>query len=172
MIPCVDTAARWPGRRIQGFPTIKAWVNGKPAGEYSGDRSAFAIKDWALRLLPDRVATVNKQSQACASMSSGRLQRPISLAATAALGGACPQHLRAVIACRFLEVSVLGLQECMITGRHRRFCRHIMDLPPLFPRDYVIWAAGRERELECQRDAMLCKLRLMQTGRNRNEQWQ
>ncbi len=50
-------------RRIQGFPTIKAWVNGKAAGEYGGDRSASAIKDWALRLLPDRVATVNKQSQ-------------------------------------------------------------------------------------------------------------
>ena len=50
--------------RVQGFPTIKAWVNGKAAGEYSGDRSASAIKDWALGLLPNRVATVNKQTQA------------------------------------------------------------------------------------------------------------
>ena len=50
--------------RIQGFPTIKAWVNGKAAGEYGGDRSASAIKDWALGLLPNRVATVNKQAQA------------------------------------------------------------------------------------------------------------
>ena len=49
--------------RIEGFPTIKAWVNGKAAGEYSGERSASAIKDWALALLPNRVATVNKQSQ-------------------------------------------------------------------------------------------------------------
>ena len=51
-------------RRIQGFPTIKAWVNGKAAGDYSGERSASAIKDWALRLLPNRVVTVTKQSQA------------------------------------------------------------------------------------------------------------
>ena len=44
-------------------------MNGKAAGEYGGDRSASAIKDWALRLLPDRVATVNKQSQARAAVA-------------------------------------------------------------------------------------------------------
>ena len=45
-------------------------MNGKAAGEYSGDRSASAIKDWALRLLPDRVATVTKPSQARARNDS------------------------------------------------------------------------------------------------------
>ena len=49
--------------RVQGYPTIKAWVNGKAKGAYNGDRSAGAIKNWALGLLPNHVATVNKQQQ-------------------------------------------------------------------------------------------------------------
>ncbi len=49
-------------------------MNGKAAGEYGGDRSASAIKDWALALLPNRVATVNKQSQARFA-ANGQLQR-------------------------------------------------------------------------------------------------
>jgi len=38
-------------------------VNGKAKGSYAGERSAASIKDWALGLLPNHVATVNKQAQ-------------------------------------------------------------------------------------------------------------
>lgn len=40
-----------------------AFVNGKAAGEYSGERSAGAIKNWALGLVPNHVTTLNKQQQ-------------------------------------------------------------------------------------------------------------
>ena len=52
-----------PPSRVQGYPTIMAFVNGKAAGEYSGERSAGAIKDWALGLVPNHVTTLNKQQQ-------------------------------------------------------------------------------------------------------------
>lgn len=39
--------------RVQGFPTIKAWVGGKLV-EYQGDRSAGNLKNWALSLLPNK----------------------------------------------------------------------------------------------------------------------
>lgn len=48
---------------VQGYPTIMAFVNGKAAGEYSGERSAGAIKTWALGLVPNHVTTLNKQQQ-------------------------------------------------------------------------------------------------------------
>ncbi|KAK9821669.1 hypothetical protein WJX74_006601 [Apatococcus lobatus] len=47
---------------ISGYPTIKAWVNGRSM-EYNGDRSAKSLKDWAVGLIPNKVATVNKQPQ-------------------------------------------------------------------------------------------------------------
>lgn len=39
---------------MQGYPTIKSFANGRWQ-DYQGDRSAGAIKDAALRLLPDKV---------------------------------------------------------------------------------------------------------------------
>ncbi len=44
-------------RRVQGFPTIKAYVNGRMI-DYSGDRSAGHLKDWAISLIPQKVRTV------------------------------------------------------------------------------------------------------------------
>ena len=41
-------------RRVQGFPTIKAFVNGRML-DYSGDRSAGHLKDWAISLIPQKV---------------------------------------------------------------------------------------------------------------------
>ena len=49
--------------RVQGFPEIRAYVNGVPRGKYDGDRAAAHIKEWALGLLPNHVATVNRQKQ-------------------------------------------------------------------------------------------------------------
>ena len=40
--------------RIQGFPTIKAYVNGRMI-DYNGDRSAGHLKDWAISLIPQKV---------------------------------------------------------------------------------------------------------------------
>ena len=39
---------------MQGYPTIKSFANGRWQ-DYQGERSAGAIKDHALRLLPDKV---------------------------------------------------------------------------------------------------------------------
>ena len=41
--------------RIQGFPTIKAYVNGRMI-DYNGDRSAGNLKDWAISLIPQKVS--------------------------------------------------------------------------------------------------------------------
>ena len=41
--------------RIQGFPTIKAYVNGRMI-DYNGDRSAGHLKDWAISLIPQKVS--------------------------------------------------------------------------------------------------------------------
>lgn len=38
-------------------------MNGVLRGTYNGDRSAASIKEWALGLLPNHVATVNRQKQ-------------------------------------------------------------------------------------------------------------
>ena len=40
--------------RVQGFPTIKAFVNGRMV-DYNGDRSAGGLKDWAISLIPSKV---------------------------------------------------------------------------------------------------------------------
>ena len=40
--------------RVQGFPTIKAFVNGRMI-DYNGDRSAGHLKDWAISLIPQKV---------------------------------------------------------------------------------------------------------------------
>ena len=50
-------------RRVQGYPTVKGFVNGKPAGDYNGERTAGAIKDWALSLVPNHITTLNRQPQ-------------------------------------------------------------------------------------------------------------
>jgi len=42
---------------------VKAFVNGKPAGEYGGVRTAAAIKDWAVGLVPNHITTLNRQQQ-------------------------------------------------------------------------------------------------------------
>lgn len=49
--------------RVKGYPTVKAIVNGKPGGEYGGERTAGAIKDWALGLVPNHITTLNRQLQ-------------------------------------------------------------------------------------------------------------
>ena len=48
--------------RVQGYPTIKSVVNGK-LHDYQGDRSASALKNWGLSLIPNKVVTVNKPAQ-------------------------------------------------------------------------------------------------------------
>lgn len=50
------------GDRVQGYPTIKSVVGGK-IDDYRGDRSAAALKQWGLSLIPNKVTTVNKQPQ-------------------------------------------------------------------------------------------------------------
>ena len=40
--------------RVQGFPTIKAFINGRII-DYNGDRSAGHLKDWAISLIPQKV---------------------------------------------------------------------------------------------------------------------
>jgi hypothetical protein len=40
--------------RVQGFPTVKAFVNGRMI-DYNGDRSAGHLKDWAISLIPQKV---------------------------------------------------------------------------------------------------------------------
>ena len=50
-----------PGR-VNGYPTIKAWVNGRDR-EYNGDRSAKSIKDFAMGLVPNKVTNVGSQQQ-------------------------------------------------------------------------------------------------------------
>jgi hypothetical protein len=49
--------------RVKSFPTVKAFVNGKAGVEFKGERSASAIKAWAMQLIPNHVATINRQPQ-------------------------------------------------------------------------------------------------------------
>lgn len=54
--------------RVQGYPTIKAFVpstrgKGFVAKEYQGERSAAAMKNWALSLIPNKVTSISKLSQ-------------------------------------------------------------------------------------------------------------
>lgn len=48
---------------VKSFPTVKAFVNGKAGVEFKGERSASAIKAWAMQLIPNHVATINRQPQ-------------------------------------------------------------------------------------------------------------
>jgi hypothetical protein len=50
-----------PRDRVQGYPTIRAFVNGKAKAVYQGDRSAAALRNYALGLLPNKVVTVNRE---------------------------------------------------------------------------------------------------------------
>lgn len=59
-VNCDAQQALCQGQRIKGYPTIRAFKAGRWI-EYKGDRSAGAIKDWALALLPtDVIRTVSK----------------------------------------------------------------------------------------------------------------
>ncbi len=49
--------------RVQGFPTIKAFVNGRMI-DYNGDRSAGHLKDWAISLIPQKVCHLFFSSRA------------------------------------------------------------------------------------------------------------
>ncbi len=51
-------------RRVKGYPTVKAFVNGRDAGDYSGERTAAAAKAWALGLVPNHITSLNRQPQA------------------------------------------------------------------------------------------------------------
>ncbi|KAK9806036.1 hypothetical protein WJX73_007755 [Symbiochloris irregularis] len=69
---------------VQGFPTIKAFANGRLV-DYNGDRSASHLKDWAISLLPNKVLTLNRQANLDALLercSSGKSK-------AAASWGAC-----------------------------------------------------------------------------------
>lgn len=58
---------------MKGYPTILAFTPGsKSPQQYQGERSAAALKAWALSLIPNKVATVNKQPQLQASISFDR----------------------------------------------------------------------------------------------------
>ena len=49
---------------MQGYPSIKTFASGRWQ-DYNGDRSAGAIKDAALRLLPDKVRPLAESRPAC-----------------------------------------------------------------------------------------------------------
>lgn len=48
--------------RVRGYPTIKSVVGGKTQ-DYNGERSASALKNWGLSLIPNKVVTVTKPAQ-------------------------------------------------------------------------------------------------------------
>ncbi|CAL8467437.1 g6975 [Coccomyxa elongata] len=56
-INCDDEQSLCAQHKIQGFPTIKAYVNGRMV-EYNGDRSAQHLKDWAISLIPNKVTVL------------------------------------------------------------------------------------------------------------------
>ncbi|KAL3131807.1 hypothetical protein ABBQ38_007523 [Trebouxia sp. C0009 RCD-2024] len=47
---------------VKGYPTIKSVVGGKTQ-DYNGERSASALKNWGLSLIPNKVVTVTKAAQ-------------------------------------------------------------------------------------------------------------
>lgn len=47
---------------MKGYPTIKSVVGGKTQ-DYNGERSASALKNWGLSLIPNKVVTVTKAAQ-------------------------------------------------------------------------------------------------------------
>lgn len=54
-VNCDEQKALCQAQGVQGYPTIKAYKQGKWI-DYSGDRSASALKDWGLGLLPNDVS--------------------------------------------------------------------------------------------------------------------
>lgn len=58
-VNCEEHSALCKGMGVQGYPTIRAFVNSK-AHKYNGDRSAADLKRWALKLVPNRVKVVGK----------------------------------------------------------------------------------------------------------------
>ena len=61
---CLHLTPVSPASSVKGYPTILAFTPGSRAPQqYQGERSAAALKAWALSLIPNRVATVNKQPQ-------------------------------------------------------------------------------------------------------------
>ena len=56
-VNCDKHAAVCEGQGVQGYPTIKAFKEGRWV-DYNGDRSATHLKDWALGLLPQSAVTV------------------------------------------------------------------------------------------------------------------
>eukprot|EP00198_Chlamydomonas_reinhardtii_P007615 XP_001696952.1 DnaJ-like protein [Chlamydomonas reinhardtii] len=57
-INCEDAKELCGAHGVRGYPTIQAFVPGSGAKPYSGDRSAKAISDWALDLVPSRVSQI------------------------------------------------------------------------------------------------------------------
>eukprot|EP00889_Picochlorum_renovo_P006041 jgi/Picre1/33071/NNA_008397.t1 len=61
-VNCDEQKALCQGQGIQGYPTIKAYKNGRWVG-YNGDRSASALTNWGLGLLPnDLISTLKTDS--------------------------------------------------------------------------------------------------------------
>ncbi|KFM25328.1 Putative protein disulfide-isomerase [Auxenochlorella protothecoides] len=61
-VNCEEEAALCQEHGVQGYPTIKAFVEGRSV-DYSGERSAAALKDFALGLLPSDVPSVSSPAQ-------------------------------------------------------------------------------------------------------------
>ncbi|CAL5222385.1 g4741 [Coccomyxa viridis] len=57
-INCDDEKSLCSEHGVQGFPTIKAFVNGRMI-DYNGDRSAGHLKDWAISLIPQKVTVLS-----------------------------------------------------------------------------------------------------------------
>ncbi|KAG2453652.1 hypothetical protein HYH02_001865 [Chlamydomonas schloesseri] len=57
-VNCEEAKELCSAHGVRGYPTIQAFVPGSPSKPYNGDRSAKAISDWALDLVPSRVAQV------------------------------------------------------------------------------------------------------------------
>ena len=74
-VNCDAQQALCQGQNIKGYPTVKAFKTGKWV-EYRGDRSAGAIKDWALSLLSaEEVTIISKPTQTPAYLKSAAAAR-------------------------------------------------------------------------------------------------
>lgn len=61
-VNCDEQKQLCQAQGVQGYPTIKAYKQGRWI-DYTGDRSAIALKDWAFGLLPNDVnALTNEES--------------------------------------------------------------------------------------------------------------
>jgi thioredoxin-like negative regulator of GroEL len=56
-VNCDEQKALCQGQGVQGYPTIKAYKQGRWI-DYHGDRSAGSIKDWGIGLLPTETVSV------------------------------------------------------------------------------------------------------------------